>query len=143
MIDFWFIIDNTLFVSSLEGGGQELDLPGADPLTVDVMSDGMEGVVNQFGLQFADVPGFTITNGYADLSYSEAVPIRENLIDMEDSLPGQFLVAGCWDFFTGEPVGGVGSPWFLSPPELLDFMPNGVYEDRILRLGQHERVFIT
>jgi hypothetical protein len=49
--------------------------------------------------------------------------MREELQLLRSTYPDNIDIGGCWDFATGEPVGGVGSPWFPSPPELIDFLP--------------------
>lgn len=53
----------------------------------------------------------------------ELVAMREELQELETYYPDAFSVGGCWSFRTGEPVGGVGSPWFPSPPNLIDYLP--------------------
>ena len=59
-----------------------------------------------------------------DTTYSDDTAIREDLMELEDAYPNDCIVAGCWDVATGEPVGGVGSPWFVTPPELINYMPH-------------------
>jgi len=59
-----------------------------------------------------------------DTSYSDDTAIREDLMELEEAYPNDCMVAGCWDVATGEPVGGVGSPWFVTPPELINYMPD-------------------
>jgi hypothetical protein len=51
------------------------------------------------------------------------VGMREELQLLRSTYPDNIDIGGCWNFSTGEPVGGVGSPWFPSPPELIDFLP--------------------
>jgi hypothetical protein len=59
-----------------------------------------------------------------DTEYSLDTEVREDLNTLEDAYPNDVMVAGCWDVITGDPVGGVGSPWFVTPPELIQFMPD-------------------
>ena len=59
-----------------------------------------------------------------ETEYSLDVDVREDLMELEDAYPNDCIVAGCWDVATGEPVGGVGSPWFVTPPELINYMPH-------------------
>lgn len=65
---------------------------------------------------------------------SELVPLRE---EMQDS----FTVTchGMWHYETGEPIGGVGSPWFQTYPE--DFA-GGIVRDFMLLAGQSPRKFV-
>lgn len=56
--------------------------------------------------------------------YSADVVIREDLQAWQAAYPNDVLPAGAWDVATGEPVGGVGSPWFTTPPELILYMPD-------------------
>ena len=64
----------------------------------------------------------------------EAVPIRTQLQQWEDD--GLITVVGAWDGETGQPIGGVGSPWFLTP-EGFD-----TSSQRELLAGQAPRIFI-
>ena len=57
-------------------------------------------------------------------NYSDEVEVREDLQEMEEAYPNDCLIAGCWNVADGQPVGGVGSPWFMTPPELIQFMPD-------------------
>ncbi len=59
-----------------------------------------------------------------ETEYSLDTEVREDLMELEDAYPNDVLVAGCWDVATGDPVGGVGSPWFVTPPDLIDYMPD-------------------
>jgi len=94
--------------------------------------------------------------------YHELTGMRELLQDTAAAHPDHFRVAGCWDYATGEPVGGVGSPWFVTPLELADIMPGvpqpgpggdpetqppvdlvfGVLQDIVLGAGQAKRKFV-
>lgn len=87
--------------------------------------------------------------------------MREDLQRLNEAYPDNFKVVGCWDYTTGEPIGGVGSPWFTTPPSLADIMPGipqpgpegeppqpqppplfGVLHDIVLGAGQGERKFV-
>lgn len=90
------------------------------------------------------------------------VAMREELQETMARYPVDFQVAGCWDFYSGQPVGGVGSPWFDTPPGLAAMMPGiqlpsedpgppplapgpveyGVLHDIVLGAGQAPRRFI-
>jgi hypothetical protein len=69
------------------------------------------------------------------------VAMREDLQRIEEAYP-EFQVAGCWNYVTGQPVGGVGSPWFGTPTDLADMMPDGVLQDITLGAGQAARIFV-
>lgn len=76
-------------------------------------------------------------NCYASGSgYHSFVVMREDLQGIEEAYPGHFQVAGCWDYTTGAPIGGVGSPWFVTP-EGFD-----VRRDIVLGAGQAKRNFV-
>jgi hypothetical protein len=89
--------------------------------------------------------------------------MREDLQKLTDAYPDNFRIGGCWDYATGQPIGGVGSPWFNTPPGLADILPPqpqpqppntefpptevtpplaGVLWDVTLGAGQASRVFI-
>lgn len=83
--------------------------------------------------------------------------IREELQDFEDFFSDSIKCVGCWDFYTGEPIGGVGSPWFVTPhwvdsdfpilrgtaPELGGVTPTApITNDGILFSGQAPRKFV-
>jgi hypothetical protein len=91
------------------------------------------------------------------------VEMREDLQKLTAAYPDNFKIGGCWDYYTGQPVGGVGSPWFDTPPGLADILPpqpqpqppqtgfpptevnppvSGVLWDVTLGAGQAKRVFI-
>jgi hypothetical protein len=67
--------------------------------------------------------------------------MREDMQRLQAAYPAEFQVGGCWDYDTGQPVGGVGSPWFDTPPGLVDMMPDGL-QDIVLGAGQAKRVFV-
>ena len=71
----------------------------------------------------------------------EVVTLREDLQLLADSLDN-FHVCGMWSYKTGEPIGGVGSPWFVKPAQLASFLPNGKVEDIVLLAGQAPRKFV-
>lgn len=52
---------------------------------------------------------------------------REDLQALTEQVSPDFIFAGAWVVATGEPIGGVGSPWVATPPELADEMPESVY----------------
>lgn len=60
---------------------------------------------------------------------------REDLQSLVEAYPGNINVPGCWDYYTGEPIGGVGSPWFVFPADM-------VRENVVLGMGQGNRNFI-
>lgn len=89
--------------------------------------------------------------------------MREELQLWMATYPDNFNVGGCWDFYTGQPIGGVGSPWFDTPANLVDYLPPkpqlqpppdgfpptntvpplaGQLWDVILGAGQAKRIFI-
>lgn len=91
----------------------------------------------------------------------ELTAMREDMQRIVATYPNHFKVAGCWDYATGEPIGGVGSPWFVTPPGLADIMPGipqpgpegeppqpqpppvfGVLQDIVLGAGQAPRKFV-
>lgn len=72
---------------------------------------------------------------------SELVPAREDFQDWHDRYPDDFIIAGAWRQ-DGQPIGGVGSPWFVTPPELIEAMPNGYLEDVVITFGQSPRIFL-
>ena len=93
----------------------------------------------------------------------EFVDIREELQELRVKYPADIIPAGCWNVSTGEPIGGVGSPWFQTPPELVAVMPplpgvqtepigppppapvptvTGVLHDIVLMAGQAPRKFV-
>jgi hypothetical protein len=74
----------------------------------------------RYGQQFA--PG--LWNCYFQATgLFQLVPMREDLQELVAAYPGDIQVGGCWDVATGQPVGGVGSPWFVTPPDLVDWLP--------------------
>ena len=73
--------------------------------------------------------------------YSDFVGMREELQELEERHYPDFQVAGCWNYYTGDPIGGVGSPWFITPPELKDIIPGGI-QDIVLGAGQATRKFV-
>ncbi|MDB4312058.1 hypothetical protein N9937_01380 [bacterium] len=60
---------------------------------------------------------------------SDFVALREAIYDSPT-----VICWGMWHYDTGEPVGGVGSPWFQTPPDKAG--------DFDLLTGQHPRAFI-
>ena len=63
-------------------------------------------------------PGYRTISVYTQSpGLAEQVPIREQLQELGDTYPDDFLCIGSWNF-DGSPIGGVGSPWFQTPPEL-------------------------
>lgn len=86
--------------------------------------------------------GWDVWNCYIDVDdLSDIVPLREGLQELEFYYPDYFRVLGAWEY-EGQPIGGVGSPWFPSPPDFLDFMPSSEVEDVVLLAGQHQRSFV-
>jgi hypothetical protein len=84
-----------------------------------------------------------LRSGYLRVeTISDIVKLRETLQWIEEDYPGEFYVCGMWHFNTGEPVGGVGSPWFVKPAQLPTMLPNGVVEDVFLMAGQAKRKFV-
>lgn len=73
---------------------------------------------------------------------SEIVNLREDLKWLETNYLDNFHVCGMWSYKTGEPIGGVGSPWFVKPTQLASFLPNGKVEDIVLLAGQATRKFV-
>jgi hypothetical protein len=61
---------------------------------------------------------------------------------LQDTYPAQFYVAGMWSYKTGEPIGGVGSPWFQTPVGVANFMNITEVEDTVLLAGQATRKFV-
>ncbi len=116
LTNFWIIMSDALLASATIDN--VVSLTGAEPATTELLSNAVSGLESLFG----DSPGNTLLTSYMRGEYHELTPLRENLQYLEVRHPS-FIVAGCWDFHTGEPVGGAGSPWFMFPPELLDFMP--------------------
>lgn len=70
----------------------------------------------------------------------EFTRVREDLQMLNDSYPDDFVSAGSWDVATGQPLGGVGSPWFITPPELPGKL--GGLRDIVLMAGQKPRKFV-
>ena len=96
-----------------------------------------KGVVN-----FSQVPGTSVWSGYAHVGYlGNLVPTREFLQDLEEKYYPDFYVAGMWDYSTGDPIGGVGSPWFVTPVELTPVL-GGAVKDINLNAGQVPRNFV-
>ena len=88
-------------------------------------------------------PPYEVQNMQAIGDYSELVLIRQQLLEAELDNPGGFYVLGSWDYDTGEPMGGVGAPWFpFDEAAALPFMPDGVIEDVWLLTGQKPRAFV-
>lgn len=67
--------------------------------------------------------GWGLLNCYIPGEYGVLTPLRENLQELEARYPDDFVVGGAYDVSTGEPVGGVGNPWFPTPPLLYEFAP--------------------
>lgn len=92
---------------------------------------------------FDDHMGWKLRSLYRRIDdLSDIVSLREDLQWLEDTYPGSFYMAGMWHYETGEPIGGVGSPWFQTPPEVANFMPGGVIEQTVLLAGQATRKFV-
>ena len=112
---------------------------------INVISSGLVDLVvsNQVGTdQFSPPPGWAIHNCYSeDTELSSQVVIREQLQELELYYPNDFLVLGAWEF-GGQPIGGVGSPWFPLRPEAIDFMPGDDVIDVVLLAGQSNRQFV-
>lgn len=70
------------------------------------------------------------------------VGIREDLQLLEDTYYPDFWVGGAWNCADGEPIGGVGSPWFTYPGDLLSMFPDGILQQVVLMAGQAKRKFI-
>ena len=138
--NFWFIIDDALLAAS-EVTVEDLtriELPGSTQQVIDAVSQ----TLPRFELQFLKPPTYTLRSAYVRGEYHELVPLREKLQELEDELYPDFIVAGCWDYATGTPVGGVGSPWFVTPSQLIDFMPEAEFADRFFLAGQARRAFV-
>lgn len=120
----------------------------------------MRAFRRRYGGDFA--PGLWNCYARADGLYA-LVAMREEIQRLQATYPDNFDVGGCWVYDTGQPVGGVGSPWFYKPPNLADFLPPkpqpqppntefpptevtpplpGVVWDVILGAGQAPRMFI-
>lgn len=92
---------------------------------------------------FKEDAGWVLRSLYRRIDdLSDIVELREGMQALEDSNPSKFYAAGMWHYETGEPVGGVGSPWFQTPQDAARFMPEGVIDDTFLMAGQVERKFI-
>ena len=85
--------------------------------------------------------------------FDNLVAVREELQDLADFYPDSLRCVGCWDFNTGEPIGGVGSPWFTTPAWVFEDFPTPKYtspggeertgsRDVILMSGQAKRKFV-
>jgi hypothetical protein len=95
------------------------------------------GIVN-----YSVVPGTTVWSGYATADTTgELVPTREFMEELEALYFPDFYVGGMWDFHTGEPIGGVGAPWFVTPLELAPVL-GGTVRDVSLNSGQAKRKFV-
>ena len=73
---------------------------------------------------------------------SDFVKAREDFQELEDRYYPDIWVGGAWNVATGEPIGGVGSPWFTYPGDLLALMPGGILDDIVLMAGQAKRKFV-
>jgi hypothetical protein len=78
-----------------------------------------------------------IWNLYSDVrdDLSSMVVVREDFQLLEEHYPGDIECVGAWQW-DGQPIGGVGSPWFLSPIEIKNI------GNVILRAGQAPRQFV-
>lgn len=111
--NFWIIWDNTLPTIPAGLTSQAEEDIGTNQVPEQVIDD-----------LYATVPSFRLISFYIEREYWELTVLREVLQYLEVRHPGRIIVGGAWDFHSGEPVGGAGSPWFVTPPELLDFMPD-------------------
>lgn len=95
------------------------------------------GVVN-----YSLVPGVELWSAYVTADYlGELAAMRDYLRKLEKEYFPDFYVGGMWDFHTGEPLGGSGSPWFQTPFEL-ETVLGGPPRDVSLNAGQHPRAFV-
>lgn len=137
IINYWFIVDDTLLAAATVDGVTTFD--ASIQATVDAVS---RPPPPSFAVLFEKPPSYTLKTAYVHGEYGAQTPLRENLQLLEDALDGDFIVAGCWDFITGAPIGGVGSPWFVTQPELMLFMPGEALSQRHLIMGQGTRQFV-
>jgi hypothetical protein len=93
-------------------------------------------------IDYSVVPGTTVWSGYATAdTLGELVPTREFMEHLEHLYFPDFYVGGMWDFHTGEPLGGVGAPWFITPLEL-EAVLGGTVKDVSRNAGQAKRNFV-
>lgn len=140
LINFWIIYDNDSKLAQVEGllpPLPTLDSEGVAPPTNMGPTNSVQARV------FKEVGLFKLRSLYRRIDdLSDIVALREGLQAMEDIFAPAFYVVGMWHFETGEPVGGVGSPWFRTPTWVEDHLPRGVIEDPVLMAGQAARKFI-
>ena len=81
-----------------------------------------------------------ITSRY---SLAELTVVRERFQEWEDNYYPDFWVGGSWDIETGQPIGGMGSPWFMAPTELYDLLAvDGIIVEPFRVTGMPKRIFV-
>lgn len=92
---------------------------------------------------FSEDAGWKLRSLYRRIDdLSDIVVLREDLQWLQATYGANFYMAGMWHFETGQPVGGVGSPWFQTPVGVASFMDSEEIEDTLLMAGQAKRKFI-
>lgn len=92
---------------------------------------------------FSEDAGWKLRSLYRRIDdLSDIVVLRESLQGLQVTQGPNFYTAGMWHFESGQPVGGVGSPWFQTPDDVLSFMGSEEIEDTLLLAGQAKRQFI-
>jgi hypothetical protein len=148
IVNFWLMLSPQA-ETALKGVAQISDpantgAPVARPATIDSLAFPLANVLLPETLKLArNFPERSIGlfpqglwNCYArGEGIHEFVGIREDLQRLAGTYPGVFQVAGCWNVATGDPIGGVGSPWFVTPPGLETV-------DTALMAGQAKRKFV-
>jgi hypothetical protein len=107
-----------------------------------VFKDSLREAPSRGVVDYSVIAGTTVWSGYARADgLGELTPTREFMQDLEARYFPDFYVGGMWDFHTGQPLGGVGSPWFVTPLELGPLL-GGTVRDVSLNAGQTKRNFI-
>lgn len=144
----WIVVDDT-HVTDLVN---DVEVMGFGSELTTVLKDRFSpGAVAQF---FPATVSKTLYNCYIRRhGLHELVGLREKLQELENFGMGVKCV-GWWEYETGEPLGGVGSPWFQTFPSFEEEFPRPtrpvsiggeekpIPKDRLMVAGQARRKFV-
>jgi hypothetical protein len=147
-VNFWMVVSNafrdeltSVLSRGFQAGTAAVQFPKLNN-PPRAFIDGSRGAYSLGKVSHSEDPNTTIWSGNISSDHlGELTPLREFLQDLELRYFPDFYVGGMWDMVTGQPIGGVGSPWFQTPSELAAVM-GGSVSDVELAFGQAKRIFI-
>ena len=144
----WIVVNND--ISERIERGQ--DVQGASPRLVKLFLSRQDLSIS--ARLFPPAISKTLYNCYIrSEGLHDLIELRDQMMEMEMYDEGVRCV-GWWEYCSGEPLGGVGSPWFQTHPHFYREFPSSEYPtttscgtaqispDRVLVAGQARRKFV-